>query len=148
MKGIVLYRSKYGAAKQYAAWLEEATGFDCAEVRNAGIEALKRYDVIILAGGIYASGISVIPFLRKHIDELGKKKIAVFCVGASPFDEDAFAQVRAHNFKGTLQGIPCFTGAARGTKARCPLRTGPCAGCFRRWWQRRTPPPWSPGKRR
>lgn len=110
MKGIVLYRSKYGAAKQYAAWLEEATGFDCAEVRNAGIEALKRYDVIILAGGIYASGISVIPFLRKHIDELGKKKIAVFCVGASPFDEDAFAQVRAHNFKGTLQGIPCFYG--------------------------------------
>lgn len=27
-KGVILYRSKYGATKKYASWLEEATGFD------------------------------------------------------------------------------------------------------------------------
>ena len=29
MKGIILYRSKYGATKRYADWLAQETGFDC-----------------------------------------------------------------------------------------------------------------------
>ena len=29
MKGIIIYKSKYGATKKYAEWISEATGFPC-----------------------------------------------------------------------------------------------------------------------
>ena len=53
-KGIILYRSKYGATAKYAEWL------------------------------------------------------AVFCVGASPYEKKAFEELYAHNFKNGMKGIPCF----------------------------------------
>ena len=69
-----------------------------------------QYDVILLFGGIYASGISGLSFLKKHINQWKDKKIAVFCVGASPWDETAFQAVKKHNMKGLLEKIPVFYG--------------------------------------
>ena len=108
--GVILYQSKYGATKKYAEWIVEATGFDCIRTKEADINKVAKYDTIILAGGIYASGIAGISFLKKNIFALKNKKIAVFCVGASPYNEGAFSQVCEHNFKGELQGIPCYYG--------------------------------------
>lgn len=108
MKGIVLYTSKYGATKRYADWNAEATGFDCMETGKAKIEDIQQYDAIILGGGIYASGIAGLSFLKKHIHQLQGKKVIVFCDGASPYEEKAFRQVVAHNLKDALSGLPCF----------------------------------------
>ena len=110
MKGIILYQSKYGSTRRYAEWLSEETGFDRLETKKARIEDVKRYDPIIIGGGIYASGIAGLSFLKKHGDRLSGKKIIVFCVGASPspYEENAFKQIVDHNMKGALAGIPCF----------------------------------------
>ena len=108
MKGIILYTSKYGATKRYADWLAEESGFDCIETKNAKIEDVIQYDAIILGGGIYASGISGLSFLKKNIGKLQGRKIIVFCDGASPFDEKAFQQIIDYNLKGPLSGLPCF----------------------------------------
>ncbi|MGI6691457.1 MAG: flavodoxin [Clostridiales bacterium] len=108
MKGIVLYQSKYSATKKYAHWLAEDTGFAVMEVKQAGIEDVRGYDVLILGGGIYASGIAGLSFLKKHVDALEDKTLLVFCVGASPYDEEAFRTIVAHNLKDELSGIPCF----------------------------------------
>ena len=108
MKGIILYTSKYGATKRYAEWLAEETGFDCIETRKAKIEDVKQYDAILLGGGIYASGIAGLSFLKKNIDRLRGKKVIVFCDGASPYEETAFQQIVAHNLKDSLAGLPCF----------------------------------------
>ena len=108
MKGIILYTSKYGATKRYADWLAEESGFDCIETKNAKIEDILQYDAIILGGGIYASGISGLSFLKKNIGKLQGKKVIVFCDGASPFDEKAFQQIIDYNLKGPLSGLPCF----------------------------------------
>ena len=78
-KGVILYRSKYGATKKYASWLEEATGFDCIETPNATVDAVKQYETIILCGGIYASGIAGLSFLKKNMEKLKGSKILVFC---------------------------------------------------------------------
>ena len=59
-KGIILYQSKYGATKKYADWLQEETGFDCIETKKATVSLVQNYDVIILGGGVYASGITVL----------------------------------------------------------------------------------------
>ena len=108
MKGIILYTSKYGATKRYAEWLAEETGFDCVETKKAKLEDVKQYDTILLGGGIYASGIAGLSFLKKNIDRLRGKKVIVFCDGASPYEERAFQQIVAHNLKDSLAGLPCF----------------------------------------
>lgn len=107
-KGIILYQSKYGATKKYANWLAEQTEFTCIETSKADINQLALFDTVIFGGGIYASGIAGIPFLKKNIGKLSGKKLAVFCVGASPYEEQAFQEIYNHNFKGSLEHIPCF----------------------------------------
>ncbi|MCI9408247.1 MAG: flavodoxin [Oscillospiraceae bacterium] len=108
MSGIILFQSKYGATKKYADWLSEELGFPCVETKKARISEVVSFDAVILGGGIYASGIAGLSFLKKNIDSLNGKKIAVFCCGASPYDEDAFKEVIKHNMKDDLENIPVF----------------------------------------
>lgn len=107
-KGIILYQSKYGATKKYAEWLVGKTGYDCIETKNAKVAQLQNYDVIVLGGGVYASGIAGLHFLKKNISSVSDKKIAVFAVGASPYDEKAMLQIREMHFKDTMSGISLF----------------------------------------
>ena len=90
MNGIILYKSKYGATKQYADWIAEKTGFSCIKTDDADVKKVSGYDVIILGGGIYASGIAGLSFLKKNIGKLKDKKIIVFCCGASPYEQTAY----------------------------------------------------------
>lgn len=107
-KGIILYQSKYGATKKYAEWLVEKTGFACIETKKAEVSHLLNFDTIILGGGVYASGISGLKFLKKNINRLAGRKIAVFAVGASPYDEKALMQIRNLHFKSELSNVPLF----------------------------------------
>ena len=107
MSGIILYQSKYSATKKYVDWLAGDTGFDVVETRKANIGNVSEYDIVILAGGLYASGIAGLSFLKKNIGKLKNAKIAVLCVGASPYDEQAIKAVYEHNFKDELDGIKC-----------------------------------------
>lgn len=107
-RGIILYQSKYGATKKYVDWLVEETGYDCIETKDAKVANLQNYDVVILGGGVYASGIAGLQFIKKNIGRLGNKKIVVFAVGASPYDEKAIMQIRKMHFKDELRNIPLF----------------------------------------
>ena len=51
------------------------------------MKQIQQYDVIVLGGAIYASGISGLSFLKKHMEALQGKRLVVFCVGASPYDK-------------------------------------------------------------
>lgn len=108
--GIVIYKSKYGATKKYADWLVEMTGYDCMEIQKATLDVVSQYKTIVLCGGIYASGIAGLSFLKKHFRDLNGKKIAIFCVGASPYNEQAFNEIKKHNLKDELCDIPLFYG--------------------------------------
>lgn len=67
-----------------------------------------RFDTITLGGGIHASGIQGLSFLAKNMHLFKHKRIRVFCVGASPYEETAFQAIVARNMKGALQGVPLF----------------------------------------
>lgn len=108
--GIVIYKSKYGATKKYADWLAEVTGYDCMETSKATIDLVSQYRTVVLCGGIYASGIAGLSFLKKHFKDLQSKKIAVFCVGASPYNEQALDEIKKYNLKNELSNIPLFYG--------------------------------------
>ena len=103
-----MYKSKYGATKKYAEWLSEELSCDLIETKKADINKIKEYDRIILGGGIYASGISGISFLKKNYEKLKDKKIAVFAVGASPYNDEAFKILKEHNLRDSLSEIPFF----------------------------------------
>ena len=108
MNGIIIYKSKYGAAKKYAGWLNEATGYEAVSVEKADVNTLSDYDVIILGGGVYAGGIAIVPFLKKNLCRLKGKKIIVYTCGASPYDEKFFNELVDMNMKGELKGIPVY----------------------------------------
>ena len=109
-KGLIIYQSKYGSTKKYANWLAELTGFDCIDRAKATLKSTLPYQTVVLCGGVYASGIAGLSFLKKYIEQLKGRKIAVFCVGASPYDEKAFRELKAHNLKNELCDIPLFYG--------------------------------------
>ncbi len=108
--GIIIYQSKYGATKKYAEWLQSMTDFDCIETPKAVLDEVMQCKTVILCGGIYASGIAGLSFLKKNIGKLKDKKIAILCVGASPYDESAFREIKSHNLTGQLKEIPIFYG--------------------------------------
>ena len=107
-RAVVIYQSKYGATKKYAQWLSEELLCDLIETKKATVEQIEKYDVIILGGGIYATRIAGISFLKKYYERLKNKRIIVFAVGASPYDEKAMAILKEKNFKKELSHIPCF----------------------------------------
>ena len=105
---VVVYQSKYGATKKYAHWLSEELSCDFIETKKAQIEEVEQYDVIILGGGMYATGVAGISFLTKHYERLKDRKVIVFAVGASPYNEKAMEEIKRRNFKGELSHIPLF----------------------------------------
>lgn len=109
-KGIIIYQSKYGATEKYAGWLREMTGFACVQASKAALDEVARYHVVVFCGGIYASGIAGLSFLKKNIGSLKGRKMAIFCVGASPYEEHAIQEIKSRNLKGELQKIPVFYG--------------------------------------
>ena len=105
---LVLYRSKYGATKRYAELLKEKLACDILDARSFQKDMAARYECFIFAGAIYASGISGMDVLRKNYPYIRDKKIAVLCVGASPYDDKAIEDVRKNNLKELSGKIPLF----------------------------------------
>lgn len=108
MNTMILYQSKYGATKKYAQWLAEELQCDLLEIKAAKIAQLKEYDTIVIGGGVYASGIAGIQFLKKNYQILKGKKIVVFAVGASPFQQEAVEALKERNLGGELCSVPLF----------------------------------------
>lgn len=109
-KGIIIYKSKYGTTKKYAEWLAKEIQYDIVEITKTNTKQVSHYLNIILCGAIYASGISGLSFLKKNFNFLKDKNIAIFCVGASPYDEKMFNEIKSHNLKDLLENIPVFYG--------------------------------------
>lgn len=107
-KIVVLYKSKYGATKKYATMLQEELSCDIYDVADYKKILFESYDCIIFAGAIYAGGMAGLNILRKIYKNIKHKKIILLCVGASPFDEKTIEEVKTHNLKEDLKGIPFF----------------------------------------
>ena len=60
--GIVLCRSKYGAARRYADWVAQETGFFLADLDKGEKPDLSPYGAVVLCGGVYASSVGGVSF--------------------------------------------------------------------------------------
>ena len=128
---IVLYSSKYGAAKTYAEWI--AASLDCrvCELSAFTKKELQDYDIILYGGGVQAGGIRGLEQFTKWIrSDLKLRQMArrgtiskedaegtgafdkqyyIFAVGISLDTPENRLQLRDINFdKDWLRDLPCF----------------------------------------
>ncbi len=119
--GIVLCRSKYGAARRYADWVAQETGFFLADLDKGEKPDLSPYGAVVLCGGVYASSVGGVSFLKKRAPQLEGKQVAVFAVGASPWDEKSVEELRRKNLTGPLAQVPLFYGRGAWDESRMTL---------------------------
>ena len=101
-KIVVIYRSKTGFTKKYAAWLSEALNCDLLEGKKVKAADLLSYDTIIYGAGIYAAHISGLKLITGNFELIKSKKIIVFAVGSSPDKEGTLQEIRKANIPEAL----------------------------------------------
>lgn len=95
MQTAVIYRSHYGASRQYAQWIALSLHADLLDGKTVRAQDLCRYDQLIFGGGLYAGGINGAKYLAKHFDALSDKRLLFFTVGlADPSLPETVAAIR------------------------------------------------------
>ena len=143
-KGLIIYKSKYGAVKKYARWLQEFTGFDAVEASKSAWNQADSYDSILFCGGIYASGIFGLSSLKKKIPRWKDKKILVLCVGASPYEEAAFAEIKRRNMTEHMKEIPLFYGRGAWDESKMTFMDRTLCKMLQKSVAKKDPSTWEP----
>ncbi|MFP4365272.1 MAG: flavodoxin domain-containing protein [Spirochaetia bacterium] len=86
MKGIIIYKSKYGSTKQYAQWLHEETGFELCNSKDFSKD-ISKYDAIVIAASIHAGSLSLKRFLLDTWPLISEKRIAVLVTSGAGHQE-------------------------------------------------------------
>jgi len=87
MNGIIIFKSNYGATKQYAQWLKEETGYHIIEISKVKRKDILDADIIICGGPVLAHSIPIAKWIKKNWNILKNKKIILFTTsGTSPQD--------------------------------------------------------------
>ena len=84
MKGLVIYKGKYGATKQYAMWIGQELHLPVASADRFPVDELPKYDYFILGSSVYIGQLEIKNWLKKNFSLLLNKKIFFFQVAASP----------------------------------------------------------------
>lgn len=83
MKGIIVYKGKYGATRQYADWLAEELQLPVFRADTLSSRQLKEYDVILIGTSVYTGKLKIAAWLKENQSLLEHKKIFLFIVSAT-----------------------------------------------------------------
>lgn len=94
----VIYKSKYGATRQYARWLAEELGAELFDKYQVPVSAIGEFDLVIYGGGVYAGQLRGVKFLYKA----KCKNIVLFTVGLEDPQKVRYANMEhaIHSTKG------------------------------------------------
>jgi len=87
MKGLVIYKGKYGATKQYAMWIGQELELPVASADRFPVDELPKYDYFILGSSVYIGKLEIKDWLKKNFKVLQNKKIFFIQVAASPIEQ-------------------------------------------------------------
>lgn len=87
MKAIIIYKSKYGATKQYADWLSEDTGFPAISVDKFNPSKLVEFDTVIIGSSVYVGKLLINHWLDKNWRLLKGKHLHLFVISGTPPDQ-------------------------------------------------------------
>jgi menaquinone-dependent protoporphyrinogen IX oxidase len=87
MNGIILYKGKYGATRQYAEWLGEALNLPVHSQGDLKGQDLSLYDFVIVGSSVYMGRLLIREWLAKNVSNLKSKVIFLFIVSATAENE-------------------------------------------------------------
>ena len=87
MKGLIIYKGRYGATKQYAIWLGEQLRLSVASADRFPIDELPKYDFFIIGYSVYIGKLEIKEWLKDNVSLLQKKKIFLFQVAGTPVEQ-------------------------------------------------------------
>lgn len=76
MKGLIIYKSKYGSTKQLSEWLNENIKFDLFEVSNRNIDLLK-YEVVVIGCSIHGGIVSLNKWIINRWKQIKSKSVVL-----------------------------------------------------------------------
>src|SRR5215468_6174797 len=87
MKGLIIYKGRYGATKQYAMWIGQELGLTVASADRFPQGELSKYDFFIIGSSVYIGKLEISKWLKKNLNTLISKKIFLFQVAGTPVNE-------------------------------------------------------------
>lgn len=87
MKGLVIYKGRYGATKQYAAWIGQELELPVASSDRFPKDELNKYDYFIIGSSVYIGQLEIKKWLKENLGVLLNKRVLLFQVAASPVSE-------------------------------------------------------------
>jgi menaquinone-dependent protoporphyrinogen IX oxidase len=87
MKGVVIYKGRYGATAQYASWIGnilQVPVYENDELNNA---RLNEFDYVIAGTSVYVGKLLLANWINSHEKILSSKKLFLFVVCATPSAE-------------------------------------------------------------
>lgn len=104
MKGIIVFKGKYGATRQYANWIGSALQWPVLTSEALTAQELDTADVIVIGSSVYAGRLLLKGWLKQHASRLINKKLLLFIVCATPPDKkDVLDQIAKQNIPPVLQ---------------------------------------------
>jgi menaquinone-dependent protoporphyrinogen IX oxidase len=106
MKGIIIYKGKYGATEQYAQMLAGSTQFDLARPDLLTEHILDRYNCIVLGSSVYIGKLQLKEWLEEHAGQLRKKTLFIFIVcGTKPDAKSKLDEITRKNIPAELRSM-------------------------------------------
>ena len=87
MKGIIIYKTKYGTTEKYAELIADETGLDAVNIDRFDIKDIYKYDYIVIGSPTYAYGLIAGGWIKKNKKTLLNKKVFLFSVGGIPAED-------------------------------------------------------------
>lgn len=87
MKGVVVYKGKYGATRQYSQWVGEELDFPVFMTSEVNKKDMTDADLIIVGTSVYIGKLQVMKWLKENSAILVNKKLFLFLVAGTPPDQ-------------------------------------------------------------
>lgn len=87
MKGIIIYKGKYGATRQYAEWLSDQLTLQLSVSDAFNKDQLEKFNFFVLGSSVYAGKILIKKWLKNNVAAIQSKKIFLFIVSGTTTDK-------------------------------------------------------------
>jgi len=97
MNGIVLYKSRYGATRQYADWISADLRLPMIDPERLDDQVLAACNFLLIGTSVYNGELLLKDWLEQHAQRLRNKKLFLFIVCAPSPDVEKHPQIIADN---------------------------------------------------
>jgi len=89
MKGIIIYKGRYGATRQYAGWIAEELGVPVMTFDAVSDQEIASTRFVIICSSVYVGRLLIHDWIKKHAVILQNKKLYLAVVCGTPSSEKA-----------------------------------------------------------